>query len=262
MVRLFFHALLQSRAIDGAPIRSARRFHGRNGQRESEKQMTLKYKDIVPWGRNFDEYRRMFDLSDHDLKRKIVGCGDGPASFNAECNGRGGDVTSIDPLYAFTKEEIQKRIEETRDEVLAQTRRHTEKFNWSAVRSVEDLGNIRMKAMNLFLDSYDEGKVNRRYIPGMLPDLPFGDKEFDLALCSHFLFLYTDNLSYEFHVEAIREMLRISREARIFPLTDMNSNRSPYVRGIESDFKDKEIEIRKVNYEFQIGGNEALIIHP
>ncbi len=222
--------------------------------------MALKYTDIVPWGRNLDEYKRMFDLSDSDLKRKILGCGDGPASFNAECNRDGGDVVSIDPIYHFSKEEIRKRIDETREEVLRQTGKNKEKFNWSVIQSVEELGVIRMKAMTLFLKSYDEGKKKKRYIPGMAPNFPFGDKEFDLSLCSHFLFLYTDNLTREFHMEAIGEMLRVSNEVRIFPLVDMNSNRSPYVQEVLTEFKDKEIEIRKVDYEFQIGGNEMLII--
>ena len=39
---------------------------------------------VVPWGRSFDEYQRMFALTENDLGLKIVGCGDGPANFNAE----------------------------------------------------------------------------------------------------------------------------------------------------------------------------------
>ena len=45
--------------------------------------MDFHYKDIIPWGRSFDEYLDMFDLSEDDLARDIVGVGDGPASFNA-----------------------------------------------------------------------------------------------------------------------------------------------------------------------------------
>jgi hypothetical protein len=40
--------------------------------------------EIVPWGRSFDEYRAMFALSEGDLGGRILGCGDGPASFNAK----------------------------------------------------------------------------------------------------------------------------------------------------------------------------------
>ena len=45
--------------------------------------------EVVPWGRSFDEYRRMFALTDRELGLKIVDCGSGPASFNAEATRRG-----------------------------------------------------------------------------------------------------------------------------------------------------------------------------
>lgn len=38
---------------------------------------------VVPWGRSYDEYVSMFDLSGADLGVRILGCGDGPAEFNA-----------------------------------------------------------------------------------------------------------------------------------------------------------------------------------
>ena len=53
---------------------------------------------VVPWGRSFEEYRRMFALSDADLQLKILGCADGPASFNAEASRLGHSVISIDPI--------------------------------------------------------------------------------------------------------------------------------------------------------------------
>ena len=114
--------------------------------------------------------------------------------------------------------------------------------------------------MNIFLNSYEEGKKNRRYIPAFLPNLPFKDDEFDISLSSHFLFLYSDNLTYEFHKKAIDEMLRVSNEVRIFPLLDFNANKSPYVPKVLSVFRKNRPEIRKVDYQFQVGGNEVMII--
>jgi hypothetical protein len=67
---------------------------------------------VVPWGRSFGEYRRMFGLTDDDLKASIVGCGDGPAAFNASVTRLGGRVVSCDPLYRFTADEIGDRIRE------------------------------------------------------------------------------------------------------------------------------------------------------
>ncbi|MCX6046645.1 MAG: SAM-dependent methyltransferase [Chloroflexi bacterium] len=222
--------------------------------------MAFKYENVVPWGRNFDEYRRMFDLQPADLSKRIIGCGDGPASFNTIANQRGGHVTSVDPIYVLTKAEIEKRIEETYQTVISQTEQNQEKFRWDQIRSVAELGQIRMEAMRVFLASYDAGKANNVYIPGTLPVLPFQDDTFELALCSHFLFLYSDHLSSIFHVEAIQEMLRIAQEVRIFPLLDVNAQRSIHLDSVLTAFQDKSLEIRKVDYEFQIGGNEVLIV--
>jgi len=34
--------------------------------------MPIAYEQVLPWGRSFDEYRRMFDLSDGDLARRVI----------------------------------------------------------------------------------------------------------------------------------------------------------------------------------------------
>lgn len=84
--------------------------------------MSFTLKDIVPWGRSFDEYVAMFALSSADLQKKILGCGDGPAAFNASLTRQGGrkQVLSVDPLYRFSPEDISKRITETYADVLEQ----------------------------------------------------------------------------------------------------------------------------------------------
>jgi hypothetical protein len=222
--------------------------------------MPLQYKSIVPWGRSFEEYTRMFDLTTSELGLRILGCGDGPASFNVECNQRGGQIISIDPLYRFGREAIEQRIAETYDEVMEQTGANQDKFIWESIPSLADLGHIRMEAMQRFLASYEEGKLQGRYIPGELPNLPFGDQAFDLALSSHFLFLYTDSLTLDFHISAIAEMMRVAREVRIFPLLDMNARESCYLLEVLGTFQKYKPEVRKVDYEFQRGGNQMLVL--
>jgi hypothetical protein len=222
--------------------------------------MPIQYKEVVPWGRNLDEYTRMFSLTKDDLGLKILGCGDGPASFNVEWSALGGHVTSVDPLYYFDHETIEKRIAETYEDVLTQTRANQQNFVWDSISSPDELGRIRMEAMQRFLESYEAGKVDKKYIPGELPVLSFENGSFDLALCSHFLFLYTDNLTFEFHVAAIREMLRVAKEVRIFPLLDVNAQTSSYLQGVLDCFRENKPEIRTVNYEFQRGGNKMLLL--
>ena len=214
----------------------------------------------MPWGRNFDEYRRMFHLTNSEIHLRILGCGDGPASFNAECNQRGGHVTSVDPLYQFSRAVIKQRINETYEEVMKQTSANQHRYIWDVIPSLETLGRIRMQAMRCFLASYEDGKIHGRYIPGELPHLPFAAQTFDLALCAHFLFLYTDNLTFEFHVSGIREMLRVAREVRIFPLVDVNAQESSYLNDVLEALQNYKLEIQIVNYEFQRGGNRMLRI--
>lgn len=222
--------------------------------------MTLQ--NVVPWGRNLDEYKAMFTLSNNDLKLRILGCGDGPSSFNAQVTEQNGNIVSIDPVYQFTKEEIHQRILDTADTVLEQVEKNKENYVWTNIRSVDELKNIRMSAMAKFLEDYEPGREAHRYIEASLPDLPFEDKRFNLVLCSHFLFLYSEHFDLDFHLNAVLEMCRVGNEVRIFPLLDLKGKRSghlePLMQKLQQDGYCCQVET--VDYEFQKGGNEMLKI--
>jgi SAM-dependent methyltransferase len=204
----------------------------------------------------------MFALTDADLRLKIVGCGDGPSGFNAEATRRGADVISIDPIYRWDTRQLQERIAATCDEILEQTRRNAHEFVWESIPSVQELGRVRMAAMQEFLDDYARGNVQGRYLDAELPSLPFRDSSFDLALCSHFLFLYSDQLGEAFHQMATREMCRVSREVRIFPLLALGGARSKHVDRILEEMRNAghEASVETVAYEFQRGGNQMMRI--
>ncbi len=204
----------------------------------------------------------MFALSADDLDKRILGCGDGPAGFNAELTRRGGTVVSIDPLYAFTVDDIASRIDETFDEVMRQTRKNQDEFVWDHIRSVNELGEVRMKAMREFLSDYPQGLVDGRYIPGAAPALDLPDSSFDLALSSHFLFLYSDHLDLAFHIDTISELCRVSQEVRIFPLLQLGATPSPHAGPVTEHFRSNGYEVTEVRvpYEFQRGGNHMLRI--
>jgi hypothetical protein len=218
---------------------------------------------VVPWGRSFDEYRTMLALTDDDLGGRIIGCGDGPASFNAEATVRGHRVVSCDPIYRFDTSQIQHRIEATRDEMLAQVRLNAHDFIWAAnIRSIEELGLVRMAAMRTFLDDFDSGKREGRYVDAELPTLPFESGAFDVALCSHLLFLYTTQLGLEFHRAALLEMCRVAAEVRVFPLLTLGGDRSEFVAACVDDLEmaGQQVTVELVPYEFRRGGNEMMRI--
>ncbi len=224
--------------------------------------MAFTLHSVVPWGRSFDEYTRMFALSDLDLSQRILGCGDGPASFNCTLSEQGGDVVSVDPLYGFPGKEIRMRIDDTYEEVLEQTRAHSKDFVWDLIPSVEALSHTRMAAMELFLSDYSSGLQQNRYVEGSLPNLPFMNREFALALCSHFLFLYSDTLSQNFHLQSVQELCRVAKEVRIFPLLEFGTKPSRHLDQVIKTLQKQSliVEMVSVPYEFQKGANQMLRI--
>lgn len=224
--------------------------------------MAFQLKDIVPWGRNFSEYLEMFALSDDDLSKPILGCGDGPAAFNAELTRQGGTIVSVDPLYSYDADEISQRIDETFDQVIRETIMNMNEFVWQNIRSVDELVKIRMDAMNDFISDYPKGKLEKRYMAESAPFLSFPDDSFGLAVVSHFLFLYSDHLDLKFHIDTIRKLCRICGETRIFPLLQLGATPSPHVEPVVNYFRSQKYEVTQVRvpYEFQRGGNLMLRI--
>ena len=222
----------------------------------------MRLDSVVPWGRSLDEYRAMFALSPDDLRKRILGCGDGPASFNAELTELGGSVVSVDPVYQFSREEIRSRIEEVRPSLLENVRENREAFVWNVIPNVEFLENLRMTAMNRFLADFEKGCDEGRYRSEGIPELVFRVQEFELALVSHFLFLYSENLDEEFHFNGLMELLRVAREVRVFPLLELSGRRSPHLEPVLKRLRSEGVtaRIQTVDYEFQKGGDEMLVL--
>ena len=218
--------------------------------------------EVVPWGRSLDEYRALFALSETDLKGSLLGCGDGPASFNAELAalGKTQRLVSVDPIYAFTGPEIASRVEQTYEKIISQVKRNPGRYVWTYFKDPDALGAARLQAMNLFLSDYEAGQAEARYLVGALPDLPFSDGDFDLCLCSHLLFLYSAQLSLDFHIASMLEMLRVAQEVRVFPLLDLDCRRSAHLEPVMAELRSADFltEIVDVPYEFQRGAGQML----
>lgn len=224
--------------------------------------MSFSLSQVVPWGRSYTEYVEMFALDERDLGKPTLGVGDGPASFNAELTRGGGHIVSCDPLYRFGAREIRARIDATAATIGAELRANTDEFVWTRFDSVEDVIAARIQAMNVFLDDFAGRDAQARYIDASLPDLPFADASFDLVLCSHFLFLYSEQHDLAFHLDSIRELVRVAREVRIFPLVELGSvvsrHLGPAVDALRAE--GWQADPVRVGYEFQRGGNEMLRI--
>jgi hypothetical protein len=223
--------------------------------------MAFELKNVVPWGRSLEEYTKMFNLTNSDLNRRIISFGDGPASFNSEMYKLDKAVVSLDPIYQFNKAEIKQRIDETKETVIEQIRINKGNFVWKNIKNAEELEQVRMEAMSVFIDDFEYGKEQQRYVYHELPNpTKYDNLKFDLGLSSHFLILYSQ-LGLDFHIESMNEMLRICKEIRIFPILNLNSEKSEVLDSIIEHFKtDYEINIISVDYEFQKNGNQMLQI--
>lgn len=228
---------------------------------EEEGLVAVVLEEIAPWGRSLEEYKQMFDLSPLDLKSSILDCAGGPSSFNAEMHRKGPPVVSCDPIYRFSTSDITRRIAETHKSILNGVLKNQDNFVWRDIQSPEHLLEIRLRAMRQFLDDFPIGISQNRYRVAELPALPFADKQFDLGLCSHFLFTYSNLLSIEFHLASLRELCRTAREVRVFPLVGQFAvGRCAYVPVIVGKLESEgyQCEVVRVPYEFQKGGNEML----
>jgi hypothetical protein len=224
--------------------------------------MVMKLDKVVPFGRSLDEYIKMFNLSSEDLQQSILGVGDGPASFNAEGTAKGYNITSIDPIYQLDGVEIKQRFDEVVDNIIDQIIATPNNWVWSYHQNPQELKASRIKTLEVFLQDYQLGKQENRYLAQELPNLDFAAQTYDLALCSHFLFLYSAQYDRDFHVAAIQEMLRVSQEVRIFPLLTLMQETSPYLDFVVDKFSNLGYSptIVQVPYELQPGANQMLVI--
>jgi len=224
--------------------------------------MGISISQVVPWGRLRGEYLRMFLLNPSHLSALVLDCGGGPSSFAAESAALGGHVVSVDPIYLHSGPKIAARFEAAADPIISQVRATPSSWVWGFHRDPDDLLGNRRLALERFLADYAEARSHGRHVVGSLPHLPFPAEAFDLALCSHLLFLYSSILDEAFHVASALELCRVARETRVFPLLTLAGDRSPFVEPTRAALRGAgwRSEIVRVPYELQRGGNEMLRI--
>jgi hypothetical protein len=217
---------------------------------------------VVFFGRTLSEYVKFFDL---DLSQwqgcKILDCPSGAASFAAEANQMGIQAMAGDLLFNLDAKLLIDKGKADFKHVVERVSLVAHLYNWEFYGGFAEFKEARQTAFQRFAQDYETGLKVGRYIKTELPNLPFGDKSFDLVLSGHFLFLYSDYLDYTFHLHAILELYRVCcREVRIYPLQGMNAKQYQFMNNLLSDLKSKGIvsEIVTVPWEFQKGSNQML----
>lgn len=203
----------------------------------------------------------MFDLAEADLGRgPILDCPGGGSSFAAEARALGADVVSVDPIYAVAPEELAARALADTDRANEFIQTNIERYVWRFVQSHDHWLELRRGGARRF--AADIVAHPDHYVAAELPELPFADGSFDLALSSHLLFTYADRLDFDFHVAAFLELVRVAREVRAYPLVDYGANRYPELEQLRERLALDEVEsdVRRVSYEFQRGADAMLVL--
>jgi SAM-dependent methyltransferase len=205
---------------------------------------------VVLLGRTLDEYRRYFALDLEVLRGKaVLDVASGVSSFCAEANQLGINVTAFDAIYDLSPDKIEPRCETDLDHVVNAVR-DLRTYRWDFYKSPENLRGFRERAYRTFLEDYRAR--HGRYVAGRLPKLPFRDGQFDLTLVSYLLFVYEDQLDYEFHKHSLLEIMRVTRgEARIYPIVTFEAERSSYLAQLRLDTELRHLELSEVETDFE-----------
>jgi SAM-dependent methyltransferase len=196
----------------------------------------------------------MFGLTDGDVAGlSILDCCAGASSYTAESRGR---VVAVDPAYAEQDlaGQVWAGLREG-DRIIGDNEEH---FDWSWYGNRERRTQLRTMAARLFLDDFRQRP--HRYVAGALPNLPFADSSFDLVLCSHLLFTWSDVLPVEWHRRAFAELVRVARrEIRVFPLV-LQGVGTPvsFLHDLRAELG--RSELRTVAYRFQRNADRMLVV--
>lgn len=230
--------------------------------RKAEQSKKLDLERIVFIGRTFSEYAHMFSLSAEELRgKKILDCPGGACSFTAVGNKAGLDITACDIAYDHSSEDLKSKGLRDVIHAMEHVRRGQKNYKWNYFKNVEHLKSHRLSALQDC--AKDMKNHSEKYIPVTLPDLPFKNEAFDIVLSAHFLFIYSDRLDYQFHLDTIQELMRVAgEEVRIFPVVDLEGKRYEHLDSLVRFFTEKGFTVmeKQVSYEFQENANSMLIV--
>jgi hypothetical protein len=215
---------------------------------------------LVLWGQHVDEYREMFDLSTTEMTTALLEYGCGPSAVNSELTPSSQHIVSCDPLFNLDKDTLYSKVALVFSDMVARVRKNSHEFDFSRYGSPEALFKERQEGIEQFFADYNKGKKEKRYLGINEYTLPFADFSFAFALSSHYLFADLDDQDVDFHLQVIKELARIAKEVRIFPLIDRYNQPSPFLGpvllGLQQD--NFGVEIREVAYHLLPNGNAML----
>jgi SAM-dependent methyltransferase len=217
---------------------------------------------VLVTSRSYAEYVAMFDLDEASLAgARVLDCSAGAADFTAEARARHADAVAVDPAYALARDVLAETARASLDSGNAIAAQHADRFTWTWYGDRAARDRMRRQALARFV--VDVTTNSSRYVAGALPALPFRDASFDLAVCSHLIFTWADQLGQAWHHAALLELVRVAREVRVFPTIVQGAGTPvPFWDALVRELTAGgcHADLRRVPYEFQVGGDHMLVL--
>lgn len=220
--------------------------------------------DVAFIGRTMDEYERIFDLDLSEWTgQSVLDCPGGACAFVPEANTGDVDAVGVDMLYDTPPERLREKCAADVDMAIEGFDGAEAEFVWSYYDDVADVRDHWSRAYQTFIADYEEHFGTSRYVAAELPDLPFEDDSFSLVLSAHLLFLYSEDLTHEFHEQSLLELARVAaEEVRVYPLAQFDGTEYGRLDELRKTLARAGYvtERRTVPFEFQQGATEMLVI--
>lgn len=218
--------------------------------------------NLVLWGHGQDDYQEMFDINLNDIAGRVLEYSSGPSAFNTDLHKKGKDCVSADPLFSLDDATLKSKVSLIFADMAEKITNDHDKFDFSKIGGLTRLLEKRQAGMKKFFKDFDLGLTQQRYLPLQTRTLPFDDFYFDLALSSHYFFGQIDNLDLNLHLQILKELARVAKEVRIFPLIDRHGGPSPFLGPVLLALQQENFgtEVRSVDYSLQSQGNAMLRI--
>jgi hypothetical protein len=163
-------------------------------------------------------------------------------------------------VYGWPRSRLAEVARQDAQSGAAIAARFPDRFVWDWYGRPEQRERLRRDALARFL--VDLERTPRRYVAGVLPRLPVRSRVFGLALCSHLLFTWADQLGLDWHRRALRELTRVAEEVRVFPTVVQGAGEPvPFWDQLVTSLASDGVATReqRVDYEFQRGADRMLV---
>ncbi|MDX6742366.1 class I SAM-dependent methyltransferase [Actinocorallia sp. A-T 12471] len=215
---------------------------------------------VLVTSRDYDEYLAMFALDDATAATaRILDCPGGASDFGFRVRELGGRAVSVDPIYRLDPSALTLFVQEELDRGVRRARAVPGLYDFSWTGGLTEYVRRRERAAQRFLVDYALDRAH--YVAAELPDLPFPDGAFDLALVPNLLFVYADLFGPDWHLRALGELVRVAGEVRVHPVTDVDGRPYPGLAALRAALAADGIgtDLVEVAYRLHPGTQRTLV---